>query len=825
MVGIVLVSHSRALAEGAAELARQMGGADVAIEPAGGLEDGAIGTDAIRVAEAIARAWSDDGVLVLMDLGSAVLSAEMALDFVGAERRGRVLLAPAPLVEGAVAAAVAARAGSPLAEVAAEASGGLAGKLAHLGHVTPATDGGPASTASRAATDGGAEVRARFVVDIPHGLHARPAALLVRSARGADVRIRNVSTGSDPVSAKSLNDIMVLGVLEGHELEVIATGPQARATVDAIVALAARGFDDRGAAPRRGDDARSDGAVPPGALVGLAASPGVVVAPVRRFHVPELAIPATSAPDAAEELRGLEAAIAATRVDLEAQRTAAAAASGAAAAAIFDAHALLLEDEAILAPVRAAIGAGASAARAWHDAIDDAARGWEGLGDPYLRARVGDLRSVGMQTLAHLLGVPLPVPELDAPGILVADDLAPADAAGLDPTTVLGVATAAGGPTSHAALLTRALGIPAVVGVGALLGDLADGTVVALDGSAGFVLPDPSAAMRAAFEERAAADRATAERARAKARARGATADGVAIEVAANIGSPDEIAAAVAAGCDGVGLFRTELLFLGREDLPDEEEQAAAYRRAAVALEGRPLVIRTLDVGADKPLPILRQEPEANPFLGLRGIRLGFARPDLLATQLRAIARVAAEHPLRVMFPMVATVEEFLAARAAYDAARAAVDGGAAEIGVMIEVPSAALAADRLAAEADFASIGTNDLTQYVFAAERGNDRVAGIADPFHPALLGLIARTARAGIAAGRWTGVCGAFAADPLAAILLVGLGVRELSMGAPAIALVKDALRGITLADAEALAERALAAGSGDAVRALLRTAPAR
>lgn len=444
MVGIVLVSHSRALAEGAAELARQMGGAEVAIEPAGGLADGAIGTDAVRVAEAIARAWSADGVLVLMDLGSAVLSAEMALDFIDAERRGSVLLTPAPIVEGAVAAAVAARAGSPLADVAAEAAGGLAGKLAHLGGGATAGVGGATEAPRVAAGDARGEVRARFVVDIPHGLHARPAALLVRAARGADVRIRNVSTASEPVSAKSLNDIMVLGVLEGHELEVVATGPQARPTVDAIVALAARGFDDRAAVPQPSADTRADGApVPAGALVGLAASPGIVVAPVRRFHVPDLAIPATSATDAAEETRALDAAIAATRVDLDAQRTIAAAASGAAAAAIFDAHVLLLEDEAILAPVRAAIGGGASAARAWHDAIDAAAREWEGLGDPYLRARTGDLRSVGMQTLAHLLGVPLPVPELDAPGILVADDLAPADAAGLDPATVLGVATAA----------------------------------------------------------------------------------------------------------------------------------------------------------------------------------------------------------------------------------------------------------------------------------------------------------------------------------------------------------------------------------------------
>lgn len=823
MVGIVLVSHSRMLAEGAAELACQMGGEEVKIVAAGGMADGTIGTDAGRVAAAIEAAWSEDGVLVLMDLGSAVLSAEMALDFIAPERRDRVLLAPAPIAEGAVSAAVAARAGSALSEVAAEAAEGLAGKLAHLAHDEPSdrSSTAPAPGSNETSADG--EVRARFVVDLAHGLHARPAALLVRAARGAEVRIRNLTTDSQPVSARSLNDIMVLGVLEGHELEIIADGSNASETVDAILSLARSGFGERvadtGTAPTSSTASPGPGAAPIGSLIGLSASPGVVVGPARRFHVRDIEVPDVPAASPAREASALAAALDATKTDLEMQRSAVTIRSGGAAAAIFDAHLLLLEDTSILGPVRDAIVAGQPAARAWHEAIASAVRTWEMLEDPYLRARAADLRSVGTQVLAHMLGAPRPTPQLDAPGILVTEDLSPADAAALDPSIVLGVATGAGGPTSHAALLTRALGIPAVVGIGEALSSIADGTELALDGTEGFVVPEPPAELRAAFAERAVRDRQVRERALAAASAPGRTSDGIDVEVAANIGGPEEVAAAVTAGCDGVGLFRTEMLFLGRADLPTEDEQEQAYRAAAMALGGRPLVIRTLDVGADKPLRALHQDPEANPFLGLRGIRLGLERPELLQTQLRAIARVAADHRLRVMFPMISTTEEFLAARTAYETARDAVNGGVAEIGVMIEVPAAALAAERLADHADFFSIGTNDLTQYVFAAERGNDRVARIADPYHPALLGLIARTARAGSAAGRWTGVCGEFASDPMATALLVGLGVRELSMGAPAIPLVKQALRSTSSVAAEGLAEQALALGSAGEVRALL------
>jgi phosphocarrier protein FPr len=832
MVGIVLVSHSHAIAEGAAELARQMGGEDVRIETAGGLEgpDHSIGTDAMRVMAAIERAMSEDGVLVLMDLGSAVLSTEMALEFLDEPARAKVVLSDAPFVEGAVSAAVTAKLGAPLAKVAEEARGGLAGKAVHLGG-----DGGQAPDDAGAAPDGEGPARSTILtVDVPHGLHARPAARFVQTASGFDatVRVTNLETGRGPVSAASLNAVATLGVGGGHRIEVTATGPQAREALAALDALAARGWDEEEVpggpvevAPPAG--VPTDDGVPADApergevLAGLAAAPGIALGPARRFHVPPVDVPEDVTAGTPEEERArLDTAIERARGSIAAQHASVDERAGAYQAAIFEAHALFLSDEELLGPTREAVGAGRPAALAWRDSIDRMAATWEELDDPYLRARVADLRSVGRQVLAAIVGVELHRPTLEAPGVLVAEDLEPADTAGLDPATALGVATAAGGPTSHAAVLARSLGIPAVVGLGPRLGAIDEGTPLGLDGTRGIVVVDPDEATSGEL----LAERSRLEDARREAAARASipaeTADGVRVEVAANIGGPREVAAAVAAGAEGVGLFRTEFLFMGREEMPDEDEQEAAYRAAAEALDGRPMVVRTMDAGADKPLPYLAQPHEANPFLGVRGLRLGLARPDLLGVQLRALCRVSEDHRVRVMFPMVATLEELRSARRALEEARAAVGiGRAPEVGIMIEVPAAAMIAGHLAAEVGFFSVGTNDLTQYTLAADRGNDRVAPLADPLHPAVLRLIGRAAEAAAAHGAWTGVCGELAGDPSATAVLLGLGVRELSMSAPAIGLVKEAVRATETEHAREPATPATGVATADEVRALL------
>ncbi len=830
MVGIVLVSHSPKLADGAAELAREMGGADVHLEPVGGLDlpERPIGTDAVLVSQAIERAWSADGVLVLMDLGSAVLSAEMALDMLPEEWRNRVLLCEAPFVEGAVAAAVAAKLGSSLQQVADEARGGLGPKASHLG----TSMGAVAHEAPLSEAVEGPEHATRLVVDNPLGLHARPAARFVQTAGrfDAEVRVSNVTTGRGPASARSLNAVATLGVLHGHEIEVTARGPQADAVIEAIRALAADRFGDAAAeavvaaAQAPAPAAGRARAVVEGEIPGLPASPGIAVGPARHFRPPKLEVPSAPPGKPKEEWAAFEQAVEDVRTKIRATREQVAARAGEQSAAIFDAHLLFLDDEELIGPVRAdVLDHSESAARAWNAAVERTAAEWRALGDPYLQARAADVEAVGAQVLARLTGVAHVRPTLEGPGVLIAPDLTPADTAGLDPSVVRGIGTALGGPTSHSAVLARSLGIPAAVGLGEAALAIAEGTTVIVDGEAGTLRPDPGPSEVAAARAGAEAFRASENEARAAAIEPAVTIDGTAIEVLANVGQPEDVAAALRAGAEGVGLLRTEFLFLGRDTMPDEDEQEAVYREMAEALGGRQMILRTLDVGGDKPLPYLPVPPEANPFLGLRGLRLGLERPDVLLTQLRAVLRVAADHPVKVMFPMVSSPEELHSAKALLGEAMREVlrHGGRVpehlDVGIMIEVPSAALSAAAFAPEVDFFSIGTNDLTQYTLAAERGNQHVAALSDALHPAVLRLIRMTVEAAEPLGRMVGVCGEIAGDPVAVPLLIGLGVRELSAAAPAVPRVKRAVRETELGAAEDLAERALALESASAVRA--------
>ncbi|HWM10961.1 MAG TPA: phosphoenolpyruvate--protein phosphotransferase, partial [Solirubrobacteraceae bacterium] len=413
---------------------------------------------------------------------------------------------------------------------------------------------------------------------------------------------------------------------------------------------------------------------------------------------------------------------------------------------------------------------------------------------------------VGERVVRRLAGADAPA-GITEPGVLVVRDLAPGDAAALDRELVRGLAVARGGATSHAAILARALGIPSVVGLGEGIARIEEGTTLVVDGDGGTLDVDPpAAAIEERERERAAADERRAH-ARERSREPARTRDGETIEVAANVGSAADAREAAAIGADGVGLLRTEFLFLDRDDEPTEEEQRAVYEEIVAALDGRPVVIRTLDAGADKPLRFLPQAPEDNPFLGVRGIRLGLARPELLRTQLRAIVPLAAEHDVKVMFPMVATVAEYRAARAMVEEARAATGAPPLEVGVMVEVPALALNAGRFAREVDFFSAGTNDLSQYTMAAERGNEALAPLLAGPLPPVLRLIAAVTAAAREHGRWVGVCGELAGDPAAAVLLAGLGVRELSMAASRIPEVKEALRAVDLAQAAAVAREAL------------------
>ncbi len=864
MVGIVVVSHSTRLAEGVVELAAQMAGPDVRIGAAGGLDEpgGALGTDAGKVLAAIQEVWSTDGVLVLMDLGSAVLSAELAADLLEAGQRGRVLLTEAPLVEGTVAAGVAAALDEPLESVAAAARTGLEAKAAHLAPQEREEEPAGSGHADRAAPAGD-HVSARsgeairLTVHTPLGIHARPAALLVRAAADYDavVSVANATLGRGPVSARSLTGVATLGVRQGDELVVTADGPQASQALAAIRRLAEDAFGDpepalaSGGPPEgigrgpaevlRGAEAEADAVAPAGAvepppagtvLAGIAASPGVAAGPAYRLCRAEPEPLDAPAEDAAAEWAALRLALQSAAGEVERSRASLALRTRERDAAILDAHLLLLEDEALLEAAREAIFTRLEpATRAWTGAVDAATRAWESLEDPYQRSRAADLRDLGARVLRHLGGserVGSPPRE----GILVAQDLSPADVADLDTATTEGIVLAGGSATSHAAILARALGVPVVAGAGAALLAVPDGTPLAVDGDAGTVTVTPSSEMLAAVARRREARAGEAAAAQAAAGGPAVTRDGRAVAVEANIGGPRDVPAAVAAGADGVGLLRTEFLFQGAASMPDEDEQAAAYAAVADPLGGRPLTIRTLDAGADKPLSYLAVPPEANPFLGVRGVRLSLAQPQQLRLQLRAVLRAAAGRAIRVMFPMVADVDEVRRALAVLDEARASLtDEGVpvpphVETGIMLEVPAAALLAEKLAPLVDFFSVGTNDLTQYTLAAERGNAGVAALFDPLHPAVLGLIARAAAAATATGRRLAVCGEVAGDRLAVPLLVGLGVDELSMNPAAIPAAKQAVRATDAAEAAALAREALSAESAAAVRRLLADASA-
>jgi phosphoenolpyruvate-protein phosphotransferase/dihydroxyacetone kinase phosphotransfer subunit len=819
MVGIVIVSHSATLARGVVELARQMG-ADVRIEAAGGMAEpeGEIGTDVGLVHEAIGRAAGPDGVLVLMDLGSAVMSAEMAAEMVATEDGPRVLLCEAPLVEGAVAAAARAGAGADLDEVAAEARSALGMKAAQLGAEEPA--GAPA--AATPAADGES---LRLEVGNRLGLHARPAARFVEAASRYDARVtvHDETTDRGPADARSLSALVTLSVRQGHTIRVDAAGPQAAEALSALRELADANFGDADGAPAPVETPapQRPSAAPPVAgarLEGVPAASGIVIAPARLPGEADMEVDEAPLGDPAAERTRLEQAIAAARRDVEAARDAIAARAGADEASIFDAHLLLLRDAALVDPARAAIDAGRGAAVAWRDAAAGAAESYRSLDDPYLRERAADVEDVGGRVLRHLTGAPAAA-GIQARGILVVRDLLPGDAAGLDRDLVEGLAVARGGATSHAAILARALGIPSVVGLGDRILALPEGTALVLDGDAGTIEVDPPPDTVA--ERERAREAAEARRARARRRAAepATTQDGETIEVAANAGSVEDARGAVELGADGIGLLRTEFLFLGRDSAPTEDEQREIYGAIAAALGGRTLIVRTLDAGADKPLRFLPQTDEDNPFLGVRGIRLGLANPDLLREQLRAILAVAADHPVRVMFPMVATLAEYRAARGLLEGERERLGAPPVEVGVMVEVPSVAIAAERFAREVDFFSIGSNDLTQYTMAAERGNEQLAALlAGPLPPVLRLVAAVTAGAAVQ-GRWTGVCGELAGDPAASILLAGLGVRELSMAASRIPEVKETLRAVTLEQARAVAEQALQLEDAAAVTELV------
>jgi phosphocarrier protein FPr len=804
------------------ELAQQMVQGKVALATAGGIDDpeNPIGTDAFKVIEAIDSVYSEDGVVVLMDLGSALLSAEMALELLPPEQQPNIFLCEAPFVEGAMAAAVQASTGASVQQVMFEARGALAVKISQL---QPQAGEAGDKPEAPVVSPGVETQELCLVVKNRLGLHARPAARFVTMANRFKAEI-SVSKNGRQVSAKSINQVATLGVRQGDEILVTAAGSDAGEALAAIQALADDNFGDSDEEIVATEIPEPSVGRPTaeGELTGIAASPGIAIGPVAQYRPKLPEIMEQRVEDSAGEWQRLQAAVEEAQQEIKAIHAMAATQVGEAEAAIFEAHLLFLQDPALIDMAKAGIfDRQINAEAAWQGAIEETAATYRALDDKYMQARAADVLDVGQRVLGHLMGLERPSLDFEQPSILVAADLTPSDTARMDPANVLGVCTELGGATSHSAILARALGIPAIVGMGPSLITLDVGQIVAIDGGEGRLWLQPEAWQLAALREKRDKWQAGQQKAKMASQAAAITRDGHCIEIAANIGGPNDAPIALEYGAEGVGLFRTEFLFLDRETAPSEEEQFLAYRQAAEVMGRRPLIIRTLDVGGDKPLPYIDLGQEDNPFLGWRGIRFCLDRPELFKPQLRAVLRASHGHNVKVMFPMIGVVDELKAAKALLvEACQELKEDGIPfddklEVGIMIEVPSAVVIADQLAKEADFFSIGTNDLTQYVMAADRGNTKVANLANALQPAVLRMVQQTVQAAHAAGIWVGMCGELAGNPLAIPVLVGLGLDELSMSAPAIPAVKEAIRQLSLDQAEEIAEKVLGLDSADAV----------
>lgn len=655
---------------------------------------------------------------------------------------------------------------------------------------------------------------------LPHGLHARPSARIVAILRPFDADV-SIAIDGRTASAASVTALMRLNATDGDLLQLSASGVEADQALDALVRLIEGGLEEE--APK--DESPSGptaAAISPltrtedgeWTLTGVTASPGLALGRTVRLQTAEVAVP-MNGQGVEIEHAALDDALCVIRERLERATTQGALQQR----AIAQAHLGILDDPVLLQEAITHIRAGRSAAYAWRETLQTAAALFRGLSDPRMAERADDLTDLGHQVVAVLTGAaPQTAANLGPGVILIADDLLPSQLIGLQPGQIGGLCIAKGGPTSHVAILAAALGLPALVALGPDLEQAEAGALAILDADNRQLILHPTAARQAQAQSRCDAAARSRKEAQALAEMPCLTADGVRVEVFANLGHVAEAAPAVTGGAEGCGLLRTEFLFLDRATPPGEDEQLACYQAIADALRGRPFILRTLDAGGDKPLAYMPTPLEENPALGLRGVRSGLARPDLLLTQLRAACRVRAEGPIGIMLPMIASRAEILQVRALLDRALKETGAHRPLLGVMIETPAAAITVDLLLPEIDFISIGSNDLTQYALAMDRQNPALAAQLDALHPAVLRLIGQAADKG-AGLKWIGVCGGMASDPAAAAILIGLGVRELSVAPARIAEIKAVVRRLTLPDCIDLARKALTQDGPEAVRALV------
>jgi multiphosphoryl transfer protein len=819
MIGLVLVSHSRALAEAAVDLIRRTVSDALPIAAAGGVGEthSEIGTDTIDIQQAIESVAQPDGVLVLMDMGSAILSAEMAKDLLGDSINVR--LCSGPLVEGGIAAAVQIQAGSPVADVVAAAQRSLLPKQDQLGESV--------EIAETAAAPAVAEETFESVLENVYGLHLRPVAALIKSL-GPDaknVRLENLTGKRGPVVAASLVEIARLQGKKGDTIRFMLSGSNTariRKEIESFLDQLAH-EDVRPATPAKEESIR---------LEPIAVSPGLAVGRVFFDDQVDVKIPETR-PNTPEEVdaecQRLTEAIAAAQQNAGHRVAKFRSSLNSADLAILEAQQLILSDETLLGKAQELIRTKpANAAAAWYRTLTEVAEDQAQAADDYLRQRAIDFREAASAVVQQLIGQTPRFANLGEDCILVCPELTPTLIDQIQSTRVMGVIELAGGSLSHGAILARSIGLPAIGNAARSESLLRSARLVAIDGTTGQLLVDPPAEVVQEWRQKQMAARELHEKAVQLSQVTAASIDQVPFLIMANAGKRRDVELALHNGADGIGLFRSEFLFDAFQTLPSEEDQLAAYRNALDPILAEPrwnsaksaqstgsdggqsspaefsVTLRLLDIGGDKPLPFLSPGKESNPFLGVRGLRLLLRNPVFFESHLSAILRLAQSFSIKLLVPMVTSVAEIFRLKQYLGLAHQSLQGRniphqwPIEIGVMIETPAAAVAFDQMIEHLDFASIGTNDLTQYVLSAERGNPQLEEFADSLHPAVLRLCQEVIALANQRKLPISICGEIASDPVAVPLLAGLGLRVLSVAPTAVPTIKATIRALNLSE---------------------------
>ncbi len=852
MVGIVIVSHSAKLAGGIAELALQMAQNPVSIAIAAGIENpddsedanNFLGTDPLKICEAISSVYSEDGVVVLMDLGSAILSTEMALDFLSEEEKNKIKLCSAPIVEGTIAAVVRASIGGNLEEVIHEATTALNPKISQLN--TAENSSNYLTEVEAKETNQNLSFSAKKIqitIKNKQGIHARPAAKIVTTAAQftSEITIQNLTTNSQIINAKSINQVITLGILQGHQIEISASGMDADEALNALNKLAQNNFGElieenleenleerlektinkkntpeinqsqiNKLNPNISNDISNYIKANP-------ASPGIAVGKAIYYQreFPEIINETIDNPS--EEWQKLQQAIQISKQEIQALITND-------NTGVFQAHLLFLEDPNILTQTHQLIfKENFCAAFAWQTVIKDLIITYENLSQPYLKARAIDIKDIGNRVLSYLIKPSISLLNLTESGIIIANELTPSEVSKFNQNNqdnqVLGICLINGNSTSHSILIAKMLGIPAIVNTPVELLQLTSETFLGLNGETGEIWVNPDEKQIQELQQKSTPK---INKTHQENRTLPITKDGKNINIKANIISKKDAKLAIESGAKGIGLLRTELLYLDNLTPPTEAQQIEIYQGIASVLKGYPLTIRSLDIGGDKPLPFLDMPTETNPFLGWRGIRQSLECLDLFTTQLRAILKASDGHNFRVMFPMVTSVEEVHQAKGILNRIKEELRAENLpfqediKVGIMIETPAAVTMSDCLAKEVDFFSIGTNDLSQYMMAADRTNTKVSKLADGFSPAILRSIAKTITQAHNFNTSVSVCGELASESLAIPILLGLGVDELSVNPISINFITEVISQLKMVDCQEMASYILKLDSINAVR---------